>query len=332
MRKPQNDPFKTLEGKDLTRVPMMQVIEEDTHDNYVVCQGYDPDYDKFFEKLSVAKPYGERGQTGIYKIAEVYPAVKPITILGTTPGVASESTGHPADLEERVDKLTDDNGIDVQWMFIGGGSGSSSKFRVAKVGGTSVSYPTKDQADGYAASLTTIEGNLDAAAGNLDPDPGFAGIADAIGSIADGTQLMMDSPDAVAASIAGQVDSLQSFQDAAQAQIDAHYENIEDGGDGTLTNDQKSYYNSIISYCTSFVSSLKSIATALAAYGAGQGNAAIWARNDYGVLVATGETVTVYCELLADGESISGFVYIARSADDSEYRVVAVSCADFTQA
>ena len=123
MRKPQNDPFKTLEGKDLTRVPMMQVIEEDTHDNYVVCQGYDPDYDKFFYKLSVAKPYGERGQTGIYNVGEVHPAVKPITIIGTTPGVA-ETTGHPADLDEAVVKLTDENGIDVQWMLIGVGKGN----------------------------------------------------------------------------------------------------------------------------------------------------------------------------------------------------------------
>jgi len=142
----------------------------------------------------------------------------------------------------------------------------------------------------------------------------------------------MDDPNHVAEQLAGKVDDLQTIQDAAQALIDAHYENIEDGGDGTLTNDQKSYYNSIISTCSSEISGVKSVASALAAFGAGAGNAAIYARNDYGVLVATGESVTVYCELLADGESISGFVYIARSADDGEYRVIAVSCADFTQA
>ena len=161
VRKPQNDPFKTIEGKDLTRVPMMQVIEEDTYDNYVVCQGYDPDYDKFFERLSIAKPYGQRGQTGLYSVGEVHPAVKPITIIGTTPGVA-ETTGHPADLDEAVVKLTDDEGTDVQWMFIGGGGGGG--FGIAKLtstlsAGLTATAELYDYDDDWA--LTKISGDDD---------------------------------------------------------------------------------------------------------------------------------------------------------------------------
>ena len=110
---------------------MMQVIEEDTHDNYVNCRGFDPEHNRFFEWIPVAKPYGERGETGLYSVGEVHLAVKPITILGLTPGVAETSTGHPEDLDEEVAALytegEDDpghNGIAVSFIFVRGGGGS----------------------------------------------------------------------------------------------------------------------------------------------------------------------------------------------------------------
>jgi hypothetical protein len=139
LKRPPFDPYKQpfhglAHDVGMTRVPMMQVIEEDIYQNYVVCRGYDPDHKKFFNRLYVAKPYGQRGQTGIYAVGEVHPAVKAITRLGLTPGVARDTVGHPADLDEQVDKLTsadqestDSVVTDISWMFIGS-SGSTSYF------------------------------------------------------------------------------------------------------------------------------------------------------------------------------------------------------------
>lgn len=142
VRRTQNAPlpFDVGEGKfpglnvPKVRDPaMMQVIEEDTHDNYVNCRGFDPEYNRFFEWIPVAKPYGERGQTGLYNVGEVHLAVKPKTIIGLTPGVSETTTGHPADLDEQITALytegeddEDRNGVAVSFIFVRGG-GSTIK-------------------------------------------------------------------------------------------------------------------------------------------------------------------------------------------------------------
>lgn len=104
---------------------MMQVIEEDTHENYVVCRGFDAEHNVFINSLPVAKPYGERGTTGTYNVGEVYPAIKPRTAIGFTPGKAETSTGHPADLNEKIVGLQTEEGVWVQWLLLTG-EGSST--------------------------------------------------------------------------------------------------------------------------------------------------------------------------------------------------------------
>jgi hypothetical protein len=99
----------------VSSVVMMQIAEEDTHDNYVVCRGYDPETRKFYAQLHVAKPFGIRG-TFPYQVGEVYPTVKAHGTpgsdtqgtLGVTPGVAADTTGQPADLIEVIEILLDD--------------------------------------------------------------------------------------------------------------------------------------------------------------------------------------------------------------------------------
>jgi hypothetical protein len=125
-------PFNPLTGEHATLAQkgffsycaMMQVIEEDTHDNYLVCRGYDPESGRFLASVNVAKPYGERGDND-HVVGEVFPAMKPMTALGTTSGVSAESTGHPADLDEAIEILYDDDDKPVWWLMITGGSGSS---------------------------------------------------------------------------------------------------------------------------------------------------------------------------------------------------------------
>jgi len=109
---------------DLTRCAMMQVCEEDTHDNYLVCRGFDPECEKFFSSIAVAKPYGKRKSGGgDYEVGQVFAAVKPRTLLGDTAGVASSTVGHPADLSEEVGILTDDSGNPVAWLLLDSGGG-----------------------------------------------------------------------------------------------------------------------------------------------------------------------------------------------------------------
>ena len=107
----------------VTRIAMMQVIEADTHDNYVVCRGFDPERGKFLNEVNVAKPYGLRGSNGVYVVGQVFSAAKPLTRLGETPGKGETTTGHPADLNEAIEILTDDAGNPVAWLDIGGGGG-----------------------------------------------------------------------------------------------------------------------------------------------------------------------------------------------------------------
>lgn len=112
---------------------LMQVAVEDTHDNYVICRGFDTRNRRFYDYvegdankkgIAVSKPYGVRG-TFPYEVGEIHAAFLPIyqfterTEYNQNPGKASTTTGHPADLTEDVEHLSDDNGIHINWMMIG---------------------------------------------------------------------------------------------------------------------------------------------------------------------------------------------------------------------
>lgn len=129
---------KLLVEGDYPYVAMMQVVEADTHCNYVVCRGWDPRDRKYFTEtpgIPVAKPYWNR-MKGVYRIGQVFPAVLPlpagfkdgdVTVprIGQNPGEAlpdgGECKGHPDDLDEEVTLLTDDGGAFINWMLIDGG-------------------------------------------------------------------------------------------------------------------------------------------------------------------------------------------------------------------
>ena len=114
---------------------MMQVAMPDTHADYLICRGYDPRVRKFFDYVEddedklgipVAKPYGKR-QVGQYEVGQVYAALIPLTRIGQTAGVAADTQGHPADLDEEIEILYTDDDIVVTWLLIdsAGGGGSS---------------------------------------------------------------------------------------------------------------------------------------------------------------------------------------------------------------
>ncbi len=133
-----------VEGRD-PYCAMMQVVETDTHCNYVVCRGWDPRNRRFFDYeegnsekpgIPVAKPYWNR-MKGVYRIGQVFPAVLPLTAgmkdgdltvprIGQNPGKAEadgdECKGHPEDLDEEIVLLKDDSGIFIAWMLIDGGN------------------------------------------------------------------------------------------------------------------------------------------------------------------------------------------------------------------
>jgi hypothetical protein len=106
---------------------MMQVAAEDTHDNYVVCRGYDPRFWKFFDYdendlatkpgIPVGKPFGSRGPD-VYEVGQIFPALIPLTRIGETPGVGETSEGHPEDLDETVEILYDDDDHPISWMLL----------------------------------------------------------------------------------------------------------------------------------------------------------------------------------------------------------------------
>lgn len=115
----------------VTRCAMMQVIgddetvaNEDTHDNYVICRGFDPETQKFYSSIAVAKPYGLRG-TFPYRLGQVFPAIKAKTRLGDNCGVSHTTVGQPVDLSEVIDLLLDDSSAPIYWLDISGGTGAS---------------------------------------------------------------------------------------------------------------------------------------------------------------------------------------------------------------
>ena len=127
---------------------MMQVAVEDTHDNYVICRGYDPRIKKFFDYVEgdpdklgipVAKPWSNR-TAGAYTVGQIFPAVIPLTKIGQTPGVRDPGEdeedpllGQPADLDEEVGILYTDEAVEadrkvVNWLLLEGGGEGSTKF------------------------------------------------------------------------------------------------------------------------------------------------------------------------------------------------------------
>ncbi len=109
---------------------LMQVAETDTHDDYVVCRGFEPRDGGYRADISVAKPYGYRVAKA-YLVGEVYmatlplgpmvvPTSTPFGPLGQNPGVGDTTTGQPEDLDEDVDLLYDGSGVLIEWMFVCG--------------------------------------------------------------------------------------------------------------------------------------------------------------------------------------------------------------------
>jgi hypothetical protein len=105
---------------------LVQIAEEDTHDDYVVCRGYDPRtktfwlYDESDETkngFSVAKPYSNR-RPGQYQVGHIFPALLPLCQRGQTPGVAATSQGQPADLDEEIEILYSDEGKVINWLLL----------------------------------------------------------------------------------------------------------------------------------------------------------------------------------------------------------------------
>ncbi len=109
---------------------------QDTHANYVVCRGYEPEIDQYFrylhdpktnpgsKSIKVAKPYGVRG-TYPYKRGQIIVAARVATRFGFNQGKAGVSTGQPADLDEEVDLLFDDDNVAVSWIDLGSSAPSS---------------------------------------------------------------------------------------------------------------------------------------------------------------------------------------------------------------
>ncbi len=134
---------------------MMQVVEADTHCNYVVCRGWDPSNREFFAYeegdpeqpgVPVAKPYWNR-QKGVYRIGQMFPAFLPlpagmkdgdVTVprIGQNPGKAEpegdECKGHPDGLDEEIVHLTDDGGIYINWMLLDGGGKQRVRYCTAE--------------------------------------------------------------------------------------------------------------------------------------------------------------------------------------------------------
>lgn len=121
---------------------LMQVAEEDTRDDYVVCRGFDPRILRFMGTISVAKPFGKR-KPDTYQIGEIYPAFLPtqgnanfidfrqvtyfspspddvLWRVGQNPGVAVGGLdgGQPENLDGEIEILYDDNDKVINWLLI----------------------------------------------------------------------------------------------------------------------------------------------------------------------------------------------------------------------
>lgn len=122
---------------------MMQIVAEDTYDNYVICRGFDPRILKFVNNVSVAKPFGKR-KPGTYEIGEIYPTFLPTQgnalfsdfrnttyfppspadvkwRIGQNPGVVTGGGldgGQPAELSDEIEILYDHNGNVINWLLI----------------------------------------------------------------------------------------------------------------------------------------------------------------------------------------------------------------------
>lgn len=100
---------------------------QDTHENYVVCRGFEPQIDPFFRYLhdpktkpgttpiNVAKPYPVRG-TYPYKRGQIIVAARISTRLGFNQGKAATSVGYPASLTEQTELLLDDDDVAIAWI------------------------------------------------------------------------------------------------------------------------------------------------------------------------------------------------------------------------
>ena len=137
---------------------MMQIAEDDEHENFVICRGFDPRILKFIdyeagssEKLgiSVAKPFGKR-VVDTYQKAEIYPALLPIQgkaplrdstpftppspsavkwRLGQNPGYVAggQEGGQPESLDDEIQILYDHNGKVINWILIDNSESSASR-------------------------------------------------------------------------------------------------------------------------------------------------------------------------------------------------------------
>ena len=160
------NPFNPIQGENANLrqdgfspfCAMMQVMEEDTYDNFVICRGFDTRILRYMDNISVAKPFGKR-KPGKYKVGEIYPAFLPtqgnvefmdfrnVTYippspssvqwrLGQNPGVVSGGLdgGQPENLSEKVGILYDNKGKVINWLLIdskgeeGSGGGDSIRF------------------------------------------------------------------------------------------------------------------------------------------------------------------------------------------------------------
>ena len=160
-------PFKPVTGTHATlRVEgihpycaMMQVAAADTYEDYLVCRGFDPRILKFLDYaagdpdklgISVAKPFGNR-TVSKYTVGEVFPAFLPTQgavgegkaenyvppsptavdwRVGQNAGTAPVSNpgGQPTALVDTIEELVDHNGVQVQWLLIDRGEGTTEHY------------------------------------------------------------------------------------------------------------------------------------------------------------------------------------------------------------
>ena len=187
---------------------MFQIAAEDTHDDFVICRGFDTRILKFIDYtegdsnkpgISVAKPFGKR-RTGTYEIGEVYPALlptqgndeftgfrqvtyvppSPITVawrVGQNPGVVTGGLdgGQPDSLSDTIGILYDHNSKVINWLLIdssggSGGGGDQILFRVVDV--------TCEPELFVTAEWTHYTGGCDSYPPGADPYTGYVDIYD----------------------------------------------------------------------------------------------------------------------------------------------------------